>query len=703
MQNLNKQIIALDCETFLIGKGQICPKVVCVTFATYNPENPTEILLDIRTDAQGDTPGLIKSLLVDPNVIVVGQNIKYDLGCIKNTWPDLVPDIWKALAEGRITDTIIREKLLNLTSHGKLEAREMPDGSQEKLRYSLEFLAKKYLGINLHKVKTDPGAWRLRYGELSGKTPEEYPPEALNYALGDAEYTLRVYYAQQEQEKNPEGGPWSCFTEYFRTACDFAFGMFTENGFPIDQEKVSEIEAMLDNELSPEKLPLLIESGLVRPAKPSRPRKNTKKHPDPDGRVIMTKAKPESVNKQVLKDLILDTCSASDIPVIHTAPTKKYPDGQISTEGDFIDRLAPYNPVLQQYAQRQAVMKLKTSYLPALQEGIVYSDYDILKETGRVSSFGGKLYPSWNGQQVDPRVRPCCIADPGWVLVSSDFHAIELVSLAQKIYDLFGKSTLRDLILEGVDPHAYLGAQLAYVLDQEVGFRDAVGEGVTGKYIYGCFAECKTMDDKSLKEFFAKYRKLAKPTGLGYPGGLGATTFVKFAKGSYGVDVDEETATMLRDIWHETFPEMRNYFRWVNEQHDPNNDGYLCYESPLGMYRAGATYCAVANGAALQTPTAEGALGATFDLARACCDPAEKSILFGCKPLLMIHDEFIVMIPEDDLMHERAMEIKRLMEQAMGAILIDMPIRAEPVLMRRWDKKAEPMYDAKGRLQIWEP
>ena len=75
---------------------------------------------------------------------------------------------------------------------------------------------------------------------------------------------------------------------------------------------------------------------------------------------------------------------------------------------------------------------------------------------------------------------------------------------------------------------------------------------------------------------------------------------------------------------------------------------YLRDTSPLGMYRAGASYCAAANGAALQTPTAEGAKGAVFDVARACCDPEEKSILLGCRPLLFVHDELILEIPEDD-------------------------------------------------------
>jgi hypothetical protein len=693
--------VALDCETFLIGKEAIYPKVICITVAALGEE---QIERQLYTAAQEQTPFLLENLFSDPNIEIVGCNTKYDLACIKNTWSNLTSLIWQMLADGRITDISIREKLLNVTTSGLIDIAELPDGTNHKLRYSLEALVRKYLGIDLAKEKNDPEAWRLRFHELAGKLPEEYPDAAKEYALLDAEFTLLVAAEQDKLEQNPEGGPGSMYTQYFQTASDFALGMFTENGFCIDQDEVIKVEKMIDEELTPEKMQLLIKNKVLRPAVPPQPYKNGALNKD--GTLKMRKAKPESVNKTVLGEIIKTTAEDNDLEVKRTDPTDKFPEGQIATSAAIIDELAALNPILTEYQQRQKVMKLKTSYIPNLKEGMVYANYDVLKETGRTSSYGGDLYPSWNGQQVDPRVRGCCIPREGYLLVSVDYSAIELVSLAQTIYSMFGRSTLRDLILQGVDPHAYLGAQLAYHLDQEIGFREAVDaeiSKVNPMQIYKCFIECKESNDERLQEFFEHYRKLAKPTGLGYPGGLGPAKFVTYAKTTYDVIVTEEQSIMMRELWHEAFPEMREYFAALNKQFkDPVNPDRYCYMTPLGMYRAGATYCAAANGNALQSPTAEGAKGGVFDVARACCDPAEKSILYGCRPLLFIHDEQIIEIPDDTLAHDRAMEIKRLMEQAMKAVLYDMDPQAEPCLMRRWNKTAKPVY-INNKLVIWEP
>jgi DNA polymerase I-like protein with 3'-5' exonuclease and polymerase domains len=703
---MTRNRIALDCETFPIEKGAIFPKVVCVSLAGYMKGQMESFLY---TDGQEDTPMIVRSLLEDQDIELIGLNIKYDLACIKNTWPELTYSIWQALADGRVTDCTIREKLLNLSSHGKLEAAVMPDGSSEKLIYSMEFLAAKYLGVDLSKVKKDEDSWRLRYNELTGMLPEEYPQEAFDYAIQDAELTLLIAAEQDLIEQSPMGGPASMNTQDFQTACDFALGMFTENGFHIDPEAVKEVEDMLNKELAPENMQLLIESGALRPAEEPRPYKNGAK--DKDGNLKMTGGKKESINKKVFCELVKTVCEDNDIEVKYTDPTEKYPEGQIATDSATMDEIAELHPTLLEYQHRQKILKLRTSYIPNLQEGIVYAPYDVLKETGRTSSKKDKLYPSWNGQQVDPRVRGCCIARPGHVLVSSDYSSIELVSLAQGIYDMFGQSSLRDLIMDGVDPHGFLGAQLAFYLsgaDAEIDFEGAVRAEIpepNPRQIYSCFLECKTADDKVLNDFYAHYRKLAKPVGLGYPGGLGPQTCMEIAKDTYGVEGDLEMFTQLREIWHDTFPEMKSYFEKLNKEFkDPADPDSYCYMTPLGMYRAGCTYCAAANGLMLQSPTAEGAKGgAVFDVARACCDPAEESILYGCRPLLFIHDEDIVEIPEDELMHERSMEIKRLMEEGMGAIFPDMIVKAEPAIMRRWDKRAEPVFDENGRLIPWEP
>ena len=204
------------------------------------------------------------------------------------------------------------------------------------------------------------------------------------------------------------------------------------------------------------------------------------------------------------------------------------------------------------------------------------------------------------------------------------------------------------------------------------------------------------------RDFYGHWRKFAKPVGLGYPGGLGPDTLVTLAKGTYGVILSRDEAAAARDLWHRIFPEAADYFSWIsNDCALP--DGTYWYVSPMGMLRVGASYCAAANGAALQTPAAEGAKLGFIEVVRACYDPTRESILYGCRPWNFVHDEIIVNFPEDEFMHERAWEVSRLMVEGMVKIIPDIPIKAEPALMRRWNKFAEYVTGEDGRIAIWQP
>jgi hypothetical protein len=177
-----------------------------------------------------------------------------------------------------------------------------------------------------------------------------------------------------------------------------------------------------------------------------------------------------------------------------------------------------------------------------------------------------------------------------------------------------------------------------------------------------------------------------------------------------------EEARELREIWHETYPEMRAYFDWVGEQHDPYNEtlgfddftdkeieGYW-YQTPLGMIRRGATFCATANGKAMQSPGAEGALIGLFEIQRACFDHTQGSVLYGCRPWAFVHDQVIAETTEDEsVWHEQAHEMSRLFCAGASRIFTDVKVSAEPMLADVWSKKAEVCFGQDGRLVPWKP
>jgi hypothetical protein len=387
----------------------------------------------------------------------------------------------------------------------------------------------------------------------------------------------------------------------------------------------------------------------------------------------------------------------------------------------------------------------------------VHFNFQPIVETGRTSAFASSLYPSGNGQNIDPRVRPCYEAREGFLLASVDYSGIELTTTGQVTYDLLGASTHRDKINAGYDLHSYLGGQLALYLHDYFGAL-CVERGMQNDAdeVYRAFLSCKKIEDEKVKEFYKTWRKFAKPVGLGLPGGLGPLTLIEIARKTYGVDfvkvaegmpnarfeADPDVmdkvlffsktlfrrsaeefrwnarlkgialATLLKNIWLKTYPEMEPYFEHVKNCKDENNpvigrreDGRpiegLCYTTLLGMHRAGCSFTKIANGMCMQSPTAEGAKIACFNVTRACRDASRGSVLLGAHPVDFVHDELLVEVQKDKA-HTQTAEVQRIMERSMSIIVTDVTVRTEAVLMPRWYKQAEPVFE-NGQLVAWTP
>jgi len=447
------------------------------------------------------------------------------------------------------------------------------------------------------------------------------------------------------------------------------------------------------------------------------------------------------------------------------------PEGwRITCDAEWSATFAKLDPLLEKYANRKEYEKIITSYLPGLYwaegklncpdilEGqtdrlagkepsdIVHSCFRPLKRTGRTSSYANargagknKVYtfPSMNGQQVDLRIRPCIIPRDGYLLGSIDYSGMELGTAAQKCRDLFGFSALGDIINEGLDSHTYLGMFIAEHLDpwfEErmldgspyeryplfVGMKKDSSPCESQEFLQTWLATGHT-GQPLCSDFYAHFRKFAKPTGLGYPGGLGPKTFVSYAKATYGVTVDLETAYRLRDIWKTAFPEMALYLDYVSKRcFDPvfapetalDKDGkeykrkFYCYDTPLGMHRAKTDFCACANGMALQSSSAEGALLAVQEVMREifCGEPSILADMDGVamvRPTIFIHDEIFFEIRDDEFLTERVERMQQIMKDCMEVITPDIKAGTEACIMKAWSKEAFE-YRVDGKLRPYE-
>lgn len=725
--------IGFDFETFQIQPDFIAPPPVCLTLSFRDEYVATTHLADlpattlVRWNEQHavvemligndhpETFGIVLARLAsDPEIVLVGANASYD--SVVALYDDplrLVKPLFDAYEAGRIHDVQIREKLFRLSTTGNLESMTMPNGHKVALNYGLADLEKRHLGIDRTDEKEDEDSWRLRYSELDGVPATEYPGDAVDYAMADATGALLVWERQNATTEDRLHG--SMVTHELQAAADFCLFLMTAHGLMTDQEQVGRLTKALDGVLSPENHKPLYEAGLLVPAteeaaimtksgKPSYHRTGPKK-----GQVRMKQAQPEKARNKKIQEYVETLCKAAGL----AAPlTDK---GSVKIDADTIQQIKHLDPhgLLEIYATRQEHLKMRSTYEKVLTGNeTVWPGYNVLVSTGRTSSKGFKrgreLYPSCNIQNI-PRmergnlnVRACFRARPGKLLCSIDFSALELCAFAQITYNLFGYSVHRDKINAGYDLHAFLGAQLAAALDPE--FREVVTEtGIESDVdaIYQAFMALKKCEDPELEGLFKHYRTFAKPTGLGYPGGLGADKFIEFARKTYGVIIeDREQAVALKNLWIKTYPEADAYLKgWVPTQTDERNredeQGGFCYLSPLGMFRANSNYCATANGKALQTPSAEGAKLAIIDCLRRCVDPSRNDPLFGSMLWAYVHDEIIFEFDED-----RAAELgpyaSKLMCDAMSVVMPDVKLTAEPSYMRRWLKGAE------GNDVVWD-
>jgi len=735
--------IGFDFETWPIQPDFVAPPPICLSLACQDAGfgghldhiNTEQALVRwneqfsvfefmIGNDYPEEFGKILSSIADDENVFLVGANTAYDT--VVATYHDpvrCISSFFRAYEAGRIADVIIREKLRRLSTTGNLETMRI--GSDYiPLKYDLATLETNYLGIDRSAEKTDLDAWRLRYYELDGVNVNAYPALAIEYAMADARGALLVW--QRQEAKRTPRMHGSMNTQALQTQTDYALFLMTCYGLLIDKDQVAKLSKALDDVLSPEAHQPLYDAGFLEPAIPEHIQINQRtgkpiichKGPNKD-QIKVVGAKPETAKNKKIQEYVMQLCETACRYVERTD------NGGIKIDADTLSQLTRLDTegLLGIYATRQEHLKMRTTYEKALTGNeIIWPGYNVLVSTGRTSSRGFKrgkeLYPSCNIQNI-PRlergnlnIRSCFCARPGKVLVSIDFSALELCAFAQTTYNLFGHSVHRDKINLGYDLHAFLGAQLCAALDPE--FAEViVDEGLEGDAdgIYFAFMEFKGCGNEKLEKLFKHYRTFAKPTGLGYPGGLGADTFIEFARKTYGVIVeDRELAVRLKDLWFQTYPEAEKYLKqWVETQkddinrEDENGNGGYCYTSPLGMFRANSNYCATANGKALQTPSAEGAKIAIFSLMRRCIDPAMEDPLFG-KAMLWayVHDEIIF---EIDVEHaaELAPYASKLMRQSMAKIIPDVKLVADPSYMFHWLKGAHGLdvvwdMDADGKL-----
>ena len=669
-------LFPLDTETHPIKPGLQAPPLVCAQWQTPGraPEISTSPLERLRVALEGGTERLVL------------HNAAFDMAVLGATWPDLISAIFRAYAEDRIACTSIREKLTRIA-----------EGTSWRYpRNSLVDLADRYKIPHVYHVSSTGEKeeyWRTRYETLKGIPVSNWPPEAVRYAEEDPRVTLLVYEAQ-EAAFQARG---FLRDEYRQARAAFWLYLMTCRGLSVDQRHAKRFRQQVEAEAVTLRADLTA-AALVRPDG-SRDTKLAKRRmvevrdrlklPIP-----VTKKGKEIQKENDTRDIVSEIRAAIALGPLPLRPTKEDKAARKSAEYIGTDADAckeTQDDLLVAYARFGSVKNLRSrvARLQAAGDLPIQTRFSPIMETGRTSSSKGDQRPGQPimsyGDQIqnlnrEPGLRECYVPREGYVLISVDWAAAELHTLAQTCILMGLDSNLARVLNSGQDVHMWFGAQMK-------GWTyDWAQEARKGKH--GAEAS------KAAKDA----RQMSKAANFGFPGGLGIEKFRLFALKTYGVFLSEEEAKGLRRLWFAAFPEMLQYFERINDLIE-SKQPLLHFTSE--RLRGALTYCSACN-SGFQGRCADMAKDAGFVLARACYVPGADPDLWGSYPVNFIHDEFIAEVPEEKA-HEGATAIVRIMEEAGRRWCPDVPVRAEPAISRRWRKKAEPAYSPlDGRLIPWE-
>lgn len=405
--------VAIDTETELIRPGCLAPKLVCLSWA-FVSETTDQLISGIAK-----TPEEIEKTFgqwlngaakYTNDVRIIGHNIAYDMAVLGSYNPAWLHLMFQAYERGNIDDTKIRQQLMDIA-----------DGSfwKNKKRggYTLKALAEKHLQIEISKGEE---TWRLRYGELLHVDLKDWPADAKEYAIKDAEVTYNIFRNQGSVTNSKE-----------QTANAWALHLMGCWGVTTDKQRVGKFtkEAKDSMAVLREKLS---RTGLMR--------------------VDGTK------NLKTIRERV---ARLSKSPKLTSKGNIATDEAAIRATGDQ-DLLS-----LVDFSKAQKLDSVWSRYLI---QGTdintpIQASFHCLVESGRTSC----AKPNLQNPHRATGLRECFIPRKGYLFAACDYSTLELCTLAQVNSWLFKDCSMAQRLREGADLHLHF-ASVLLGLSYEEGF-----------------------------------------------------------------------------------------------------------------------------------------------------------------------------------------------------------------------------------------
>lgn len=684
--------IAVDSETARFGPGRGAPRLTCLSSTC---EVGSQLIH--WTEAKL----FLDEVLYDPKYILVGHNICYDLAVVAAEFPEYLPAIFQILEDGRVRDTMIRQKLLDismgcfrgyyeeLTKEERLKGYEK--GAWVRLTYDLDAVHYRYTG-----KKLDKNTWRLRYSEFRNVPLAKWPQGAKDYPLDDSRATWTIFWEQSKmhdalQKLMKQEVPWIIDAEPLAdesAQCRAAWWIQLMRvwGIRTNPERVGSLRRATN------KLFKKLEEELMKVSLcPVCGMKLKNKYCDKHGGAPWTRVEIKKVGKKgekkkeekrqvvfkeplslVRRNGVRDT-KVAKLRMITAmggaGKCRRTKKGDIQLDEDACELSG--DPLLKQYSELSRLKVVITKDIPALLKGRylpIHSNFDSLLATGRTSS----SKPNIQNIRRLPGIRECFVPRAGKVFLDADYDGLELRTLAQVCMHLFGYSKLAETLNSGKDPHLMVAAEILAISYDEAVRRFDKGD--------------EEVDDA---------RQTGKVANFGFPGGLGIEALISFAKKGYDVTLSEIGAKQLKQQWLSTFPEMSEYFGVIDSICKQDVlDNLATVEHLFSRRIRGNIPYTVACNSLFQGLGSDATKNAGWLISKACYLD-KNSPLYGCRIVNYIHDQFLLECDEDKA-HEACLELARLMVLGAEPYLPDVPpLVSKPLIARCWSKKAKQMRKCK--------
>lgn len=492
---------------------------------------------------------------------------------------------WKKCEDGLLHCSMLLDMLVRLARGEGEKYAEDVGGFR---RRNLDEVSQAYAGFAVDK--TDP--YRMRYGEIQNKNFKDVTDKGFfDYAAVDAYAQAKLWpglhaeakciadrfaraYLPDPAKRACQWDRWGLLTERIQVLGAVALAKVEKNGLPFCPDRAVEDETKTRASLAP-----LLEE--IRALRPNFFKKNK------DGKEIVSgKAKVPSVNNADLEQALHEASAriATAVPEFEAPKSTGKLQG-ISRSAEDWEPFAPYDPFLAVWTRLGALTKRlgfhamfhddepkvpktkvrakKTEQPTLFDEPVkenkafggpmarrtrVYTKYEPLLRTGRTSSTS----PNLQNQPKCQKFRAIFKAPAGKKLVSCDYAAIELKTLAAVCMERLGRSVMADVIREGKwDLHCYTAAKM------------------TGRPVEEIQAEVAA--EKKAKKAnpdaptpTSDLRQKNKAIAFGCPGGLAGPNLQEYAQKTYGVVMTlAEASEARRGLIEDIYPELND------------KDGYL--------------------------------------------------------------------------------------------------------------------------------